>query len=329
MADNRPWILATTLPFSHEQRVIADKAFRLVVWRDFLQNQDEYRDKIQGILYIPSEKPPMDEELLRSMSNLKVLATHSTGTNHLDLPLLWKLGIKVGHARGILDDTCADFVFGLLIAAARRLPECIAHAQGHEETEPGWVKSNVPIGVAVSGARLGILGMGSIGYEVARRATGFKMKVLYHNRTQRSAAEEREVNATYCQSLEKMLPELDYLVITCSLNKDSKHLVGKKQLDLMKPTAIIVNGGRGLIIDQNAMVDALRNGRLRGAALDATHPEPLAKDHPLLHLPNVIITPHLSSHVGDTLNKVMQNCIDNINAGVEGRPLPTEVEPLL
>ncbi|XP_063967985.1 probable 2-ketogluconate reductase [Lytechinus pictus] len=327
MSDNRPWILATMPPFLDETRAMVDKVFRLVIWNDFLQNPDEYRHKIQGILYIPNKKPPMPEELLRSIPNLKVLATHSTGINHLDLPLLWKLGIKVGHARDILDDTCADFIFGLLIAAARRLPECIAEAQGHEGTEIGWDRSHVPFGVKISGATIGILGMGRIGYEVARRASGFKMKVLYYNRTQRNEAEETEVKATYYQRLEEMLPKLDYLVITCSLNKDSKNLLGKKQLDLMKPTAIIVNGARGLVIDEDALVDALRHNRLRGAALDATHPEPLAKDHPLLHLPNVIVTPHIASHVGETLENVMQNCIDNIIAGIDGRPLPTEVEP--
>lgn len=325
--DLRPWVLSTVRPHFQSQSVILDRAFQVVVWKDFVESPETYQNKIQGILYIPTIKPEMTEELLRKLPNLRVVTTHSTGTNHLNLALLRGLGLKVGHARGILDDTCADFAFGLLLAMARRLPECMASAQGHEGTEAGWSKTNPPIGVKVSGATIGILGMGCIGYEVARRASGFKMKVLYHNRKQRTPEEEAEVKATYCRSLEEMLPVVDYLVITASLNQDSKHIVGRKQIHLMKSSAILVNAARGQIIDQEALVEALRSGSIRGAALDATWPEPLPKDHPLLHMPNAIVTAHLSSFVEETMDKVMQNCVDNLMAGIEGRQLPTEVDP--
>ncbi|XP_071499812.1 probable 2-ketogluconate reductase [Diadema antillarum] len=323
----KPWILTTATPFRESSKRLLLENFRLVIWDDFVADPLRYRERIQGFLHIPFYKPEITEEILRSMPNLKVVTTHSTGTNHLNLPLLWKLGLKVGHARGILDDTCADFAFGLLLAAARKLPVCIGRARGYDKDSLnlGWKRTDDLYGIPVSGTTLGVLGMGAIGYEVARRAAGFKMRVLYHNRRKRSEEEEKEVQATYCSTLEEMLPVVDFLVVAAPLNDSTRHVMGKKQLSLMKNTAIIVNIARGLIFDQEALVEALKDGIILGAALDATFPEPLPKEHPLLHMPNVIVTPHVSAFVGRTLDEVMQNCVDNLWAGIQGRPLVTEV----
>ncbi|XP_064640922.1 glyoxylate reductase/hydroxypyruvate reductase-like isoform X2 [Lineus longissimus] len=181
------------------------------------------------------------------------------------------------------------------------------------------------VGVQVSSGTVGIIGMGDIGFKVAKRALAFDMKILYYNRNRRTVEDEAAVGATYCQ-LNELLRQSDFVVITCSLTSETDGMIGKDQFSMMKPTATIVNLSRGKVIDQDAMVDALKANRIRGAALDVSTPEPLPRDHPLLKLSNVILTPHQGSATDKTRRNMERLMIDNVLAGIEGKPLPNEVK---
>ncbi|NWI00405.1 GRHPR reductase, partial [Tichodroma muraria] len=183
------------------------------------------------------------------------------------------------------------------------------------------------LGVKVAGATLGIIGMGSIGYKIALRAKAFEMNILYHNRTRRKAQEEQAVGATYCKKIDSLLQQADFVMLVVSLAPQTHKLIGKRELELMKPTATLINISRGAVVDQEALVAALRTGVIRAAALDVTSPEPLPRDHPLLELKNVIITPHLGIKTDKATYMITEEAVENILAALNGLPLPSEVLP--
>ncbi|NXH53560.1 GRHPR reductase, partial [Rhabdornis inornatus] len=266
-------------------------------------------------------KPAINEELLQSLPNLKVVASAGVGIDHLDLKLLSSYGVKVSNTPFVVSTDTADMGMALLLASARRLVE------GHEmavspDTEyfpADW------LGIEVSGATLGILGMGTIGYKVAERAKAFEMKILYHNRNQRKKEEESAVGAVYCKKIDDLLQQSDFVLLAVTLTPQTHKLIGKRELELMKPTATLINISRGLVVDQDALVEALQNKVIKAAALDVTYPEPLPRDHPLLKLKNVIITPHIGSATKKTRWVMMEEMAESIEAGLAGLPIPREV----
>ncbi|XP_056338866.1 glyoxylate/hydroxypyruvate reductase B-like [Oenanthe melanoleuca] len=183
------------------------------------------------------------------------------------------------------------------------------------------------LGVKVTGATLGIIGMGSIGYKIALRAKAFEMNILYHNRTRRKVPEEQAVGATYCKKIDSLLQQADFVMLVVSLTPQTHKLIGKRELELMKPTATLVNISRGAVVDQEALLAALQTGVIRAAALDVTSPEPLPRDHPLLKLKNVIITPHLGIKTDKATYRITEEAVENILAALNGLPLPSEVLP--
>ncbi len=179
------------------------------------------------------------------------------------------------------------------------------------------------LGREVHGSTLGIIGMGRIGEQVARRARGFDMTVLYHNR-QRKPATEGALGVRYATQ-DELLGAADYVLLTVPLTPQTQGLIGKKELGRMKRTAILINVARGPVVDAGALTEALSNGTIYAAALDVTAPEPLPRDHPLLRLPNVIITPHLGSATEQTRQRMGEMSIENLLAGLSGRELPYRV----
>nr|KAF6471352.1 glyoxylate and hydroxypyruvate reductase [Molossus molossus] len=151
------------------------------------------------------------------------------------------------------------------------------------------------------------------------------MKILYHNRKRRKLEEEEAVGATYCDKLDELLQQSDFVMLALSLTPQTQRLIGRRELRLMKPTAILVNIGRGLLIDQDALVEALQTGVIRAAALDVSHPEPLPRDHPLLKLKNVTLTPHIGSATHQARRQMMENLVGSILASLNGLPIPNEV----
>jgi len=269
---------------------------------------------IEGILIYGH--PRVDGPLMDKMPNLRVISNTGVGVDHIVLDDARARGIPVGNTPNVLDGAVADMVFALILAAARNLVPGVRHAHGphFHHYEPDFL-----LGHEVHGTTLGIVGLGNIGQQVARRAQGFEMRVLYHNRKPDPRAEE-ELGVTYA-SLPDLLSGSDYVTLSVPLTAETRGLIGRDELAQMKGTAFLVNMARGAVVDQDALVEALRSGQIAGAALDVTEPEPLPRDHPLLTLENVIITPHLGSATVETRRAMHQMAVDNLLAGLAGRPL--------
>ncbi|KAK9537246.1 hypothetical protein VZT92_004880 [Zoarces viviparus] len=325
MEEEKAWALVSELGGDHgyleEMADILKQHFQLVCYRELLQNPALHGPKIQ-VLFMWKYFPAAEPWLLRSLPSLKVVASGGVGTDHLDVPFINSLGVKVANTPGVVSDASADLAMGLLLASARKILD--AHRIA---VDPKTV--HIPqslMGVEVTGSTLGIVGMGEIGYKIAQRSKGFEMKILYHNRTRRSVGDEQAVGAGYCRSLDDLLRRSDFVVIVVKLTSDTTGLIGHRELSLMKPTATLVNISRGQVVDQDALVEALQSGRIRAAALDVTHPEPLPRDHPLLGLPNVLITPHIGISTYDTARAIVEKMVENALAAVKGLPLPNEVK---
>jgi len=266
--------------------------------------------------------PPVDAALLDRHPTLRVISNFGVGVDHIDVRAATVRGIPVGNTPGVLDGATADLAFALLLAAGRRVVEGDRHARGPNfiHYDPSFM-----LGREVHSATLGIFGMGRIGRQVAARARGFGMTILYHNRT-RSDEAEVALGASFATK-DELLANSDYIILTVPLTSETRGLISRRELTKMKPTATLVNVARGPVIDQDALAAALAERRIHAAALDVTDPEPLPRDHPLLRLENVIITPHLGSATEETRRKMAENSIENLFAGLEGGELPFRVNP--
>nr|XP_051696398.1 glyoxylate/hydroxypyruvate reductase B [Oryctolagus cuniculus]XP_051696399.1 glyoxylate/hydroxypyruvate reductase B [Oryctolagus cuniculus]XP_051696400.1 glyoxylate/hydroxypyruvate reductase B [Oryctolagus cuniculus]XP_051696401.1 glyoxylate/hydroxypyruvate reductase B [Oryctolagus cuniculus]XP_051696402.1 glyoxylate/hydroxypyruvate reductase B [Oryctolagus cuniculus] len=296
------------------------KHFRLITMKEFLKNKTQLSQQIQAV-YIWGGEPVIDRQLLQSLPSLKIIASAGVGVDHLDLPLIASFGVKVANTPQAVSSPTADLGMTLLLAAARRLLEgCqLVLSPETESFSINWM------GQGVTGATLGIVGMGSIGYKVAQRAKAFEMKILYHNRNRRPREEEEAVGATYCEKMEDLLRQSDFVMLALRLTPETRGLLGRRELALMKPTAVLVNISRGLLVDQDALVEALQTGVIHAAALDVTHPEPLPRDHPLRGLKNVILTPHMGSATHQARRQMMEDLVESVLAALSGLPIPNEV----
>lgn len=266
--------------------------------------------------------PTVDAALLARLPAVRVISNFGVGVDHIDVAAAALRGVPVGNTPGILDGATADLAMALLLAAGRRLVEGDRYARGplFLRYDPSYM-----LGHEVHGATLGILGLGRIGEQVARRARAFDMTVLYHNRRRKPAAEQT-LGVRYVER-DALLAEADYVVLTVPLTAETRGLIGRAELARMKPTAALVNVARGAVVDTDALAEALAARRLWAAALDVTEPEPLPRDHPLLKLDNVIITPHLGSATVQTRQRMAEISAENLFAGLQGRSLPFRVEP--
>ncbi|XP_072303959.1 probable 2-ketogluconate reductase [Eucyclogobius newberryi] len=319
MAQDKPCALISDGFNIPEAAGIMKQHFQLITHQEFLQNPS-LGSKIQ-VLFLWGCKPKLDQVLLSSLSALKIIANGGVGIDHLDVPHLNSLGLRVSNTPHVVSNATADMAMGLLLASARRIVE------GHllcVDPKMTTVPSTF-MGCEVTGSTLGIIGMGHIGLKIAQRAKGFDMKILYHNRNRRSCEDEQAVGATYCKNMEELLKEVDFVVLAVNLTPQTTGLIGHTELSLMKPSATLVNISRGQVVDQDALVEALQKRTIRAAALDVTYPEPLPRDHPLLYLPNVTITPHVGTDTLGTTVKVVQMMVDNALAAVQGQPIPNEV----
>ncbi|MDP9352914.1 MAG: D-glycerate dehydrogenase [Chloroflexota bacterium] len=261
----------------------------------------------------------VDSEVLEAASSLRVVANHAVGYENVDVQAATRLGIVVTNTPDVLTETTADFAWALMLAAARRIPEGIEYVrEGRWRT---W-GPELLLGPDVSGATLGLVGLGRIGSAVARRARGFEMRVLYH--TPRPHPEETEAE---WMELDTLIAESDFLSLHTPLTPETRGLLDARRLSLMKPTAVLVNTARGPVVDTQALEDALREGRLFAAALDVTDPEPLPADHPLVSLPNCIVVPHIASASYATRARMARMAVENVLAVLSGRPAPNAVNP--
>ena len=282
---------------------------------------EKVRD-IDGLLCLLSEK--VDVAVFGAARRLKVVSNVAVGYDNIDIAEATRRGIPVGHTPGVLSETTADFAFALLMAAARHI------ARGDRYVRDGqWLVPWEPkllIGQDIHHSTLGIIGLGRIGSEVARRARGFNMKVLYHDAIRREEI-ERELGVEYVSSLSELLSRSDFVSVHAPLNEETRKLIGPAEFAMMKSTAILVNTSRGPVVDQRALYEALKSGRIAGAAIDVAEVEPIPMDDPLLTLDNIVITPHIASATGATRDKMAVKAAENLVAGVKGERLPHCVNP--
>ena len=264
--------------------------------------------------------PHVDGALLDRLPNLKVISNYGVGVDHIRLPDARQRGLPVGNTPGILDGATADMAFALLLASARRVVEGDHYARSPQFTvyDPGYM-----LGREVHHATLGILGLGRIGREIARRGAGFSMRVLYHNRRERTDL-AGDVDATYV-SFDELLRQSDYLVLSAPLTPETQGIIDDGAFTKMKPTATLINVARGPVVVTDHLVTALQTGQISAAALDVTDPEPLPREHPLLKMDNVVIVPHLGSATVQTRDRMAEMSVTNLLAGLAGEPLPWPV----
>ena len=259
----------------------------------------------------------VDAPLLDLATRLRVVSQMAVGVDNIDVGECHRRGIEVGHTPDVLTETVADSAFALLASVVRRLPE------GERDVRSGRWGEWRPFHLAggdLHGTVLGIVGMGRIGRAVSRRAAGFDMEVIYSSPRPVDVAAERV-------QLQELLRRADHVVLCTSLVPATRHLISEPELRSMKPGAYLVNVSRGPVIDTDALVAVLEDGRLGGVALDVTDPEPLPPGHPLLRFDNVLVVPHIASASVRTRTAMAMLAVDNLVAGVEGEPLPAPVPP--
>jgi lactate dehydrogenase-like 2-hydroxyacid dehydrogenase len=270
---------------------------------------------------IPMGAHPIPEAVLAAAPRLRIVAVAAVGYNIVDVAAATRRGILVTNTPGVLTETTADMAWALMLGVARRLAESDRFVRAGNWTGVYWSQL---MGADVHGATLGIIGLGRIGQAIARRAQGFGMHVLYHNR-KRDAEAERSVGAEY-RSKTDLLREADFVVLSIPLSAESRHLIGAAELELMKPSAFLVNVARGPVVDEAALVEALRTGQIAGAGLDVYEEEP--KVHPgLLGLDNLVLTPHIGSASRATRLRMATRAAENCVTALTGQRPPNLVNP--
>ncbi|MFR0673754.1 2-hydroxyacid dehydrogenase [Enterobacterales bacterium AW_CKDN230030176-1A_HGKHYDSX7] len=273
------------------------------------------RDALPGAHGLLGASLRLDGALLDAAPDLEVVSSVSVGIDNYDVPDLTRRGVKLTNTPDVLTETTADTGFALILATARRVVELAGWVRDGQ-----WTKSLGPthFGTDVQGKTLGIVGMGRIGEALARRgAAGFGMRVLYHSSRPKPAVDAR-YGAQY-RALDDLLAEADYVCLTVPLNASTEGLIGARELGLMKPEAILVNIARGRVVDEVALIEALKARQIRGAGLDVFVQEPLPVDSPLLGLDNVVATPHIGSATHETREAMARCAVDNLLDALAGR----------
>lgn len=275
---------------------------------------EKVRD-VEGLLSLLTDK--VDDELLDAAPKLRVVANLAVGFDNIDVDACTRRGVLCGNTPGVLTETTADFAFSLLMSAARRVVE------GDRYTREGkWLTWGplLLLGQDIHHSTLGLIGLGRIGSEMAKRAKGFSMKVMYYDMFRREDLEQ-SMGIVFAD-LDTVIREADFLSIHTPLTPETRHLMNAERFKMMKKTAILINSARGPIVDTMALNDALRAGTIAGAGLDVTDPEPIPMDHPLVTAPNCIIAPHIASGSVVTRTKMSEIAAGNIINGICGKPMP-------
>lgn len=315
---SRPRVFVTRrIPAVGLDRIVAETDAE--VWPDQLPPAyDVIRKKIadcDGLVSLLTDK--IDANLLDAAPKLKVVSNFAVGFNNIDIPAATSRGICVGNTPGALTDATADLAFALMISAARRVTESAIDARG------GKWKTWEPLGylgVDLAGKTIGIVGMGRIGYAMAKRCHGgWGMNVLYFDEIENRKAES-DLHAMRVD-FDTLLKDSDFISVHASLTETSRGLFGAKEFAKMKSTAVFVNSARGPLVDQKALVEALKSNTIFAAGLDVTEPEPPDPHDPILHLPNCVVAPHIASATYSTRDGMAEICADNLIAGVAGKPL--------
>lgn len=316
----KPTVLVTRSFFPDLLSQLSEKC-ELVIWTeetpppyDWIKSRIPEADALICML---SDKIDAEIIALGAAHKLKVISQIAVGVDNIAVSAATSHKIPVGHTPGVLTETTADFAWALMMAAARRVVESAMEVRQNIWRPWG---PEVLCGVDIYGKTLGLIGFGRIGKAMARRAAGFDMQVLYYE--PRFKLENAAITNARYVPLDELLRESDFVSLHAYLSESSRGMIGKPQLDMMKPSAILVNTGRGAMVDHDALFEALKNHTIAAAALDVFDPEPIPQNHPLLTLPNAIITPHIASASTATRHQMAVMTIENILAGLNGIPLP-------
>ena len=285
-----------------------------------VQQHAEAFANAQGLL---GSSQTVDSALLEKMPQLRATSTISVGYDNFDVDALNARKIALMHTPTVLTETVADTIMALVLSSARRVVDVAERVKAGE-----WTKSIGPdwFGIDVHHKTMGIVGMGRIGLALAQRAhCGFGMPILYHARRQHAEAEAR-FQARHCD-LETVLQESDFVCVVLPLTEETQHLIGKAQFAMMKKTAIFINAGRGPVVDEAALIEALQNGEIHAAGLDVFEQEPLPADSPLLSLPNVVALPHIGSATHETRYNMAACAVDNLIDALNGKVEQNCVNP--
>ena len=312
-------------------RIIPDKGLDLVkescdadVWEGELPPpREDILKRVQdvdGLLSLLTDK--VDSEVMDAAGpQLKVISNYAVGFDNIDVAAATARGIPIGNTPDVLTDATADFSFALMMSAGRRVLE------GDRYVRDGKWKTWGPmllLGSEIKGATLGLIGFGRIGKAMARRASGFDMRVIYYDPSKQD--QDNELNAIPVD-FETLLTESDFISLHTPLTADTRHLIDTKALSLMKSTAVLVNTARGPVVDMDALYDALKEKRIFAAGLDVTDPEPIPSNHPLLTLDNLVIAPHIASASVTARSNMAFLAAKNLIAGLKGERLPHCVNP--
>jgi gluconate 2-dehydrogenase len=287
---------------------------------DKIMSPEELKKALSGVagaLVAGSER--IDAAALSQAKNLKVVANISVGYNNFDVPAITAAGVMATNTPDVLTDTTADFGFALLMATARRITESEHWVRAGQWDQ--WSIVNNPLGMDLHHSTVGIIGMGRIGQGIAKRALGFGMKVIYHNRSHLSDAAEKACGATYV-SKEELLRTADHVVLVLPYTTQNHHTIAAAEIAMMKPTATLVNIARGGIVDDLALAQALQSGKIFAAGLDVFEGEPQV--HPeLLKCTNIVLAPHIASATEKTRRAMVDLAVENLRAALDGKKPPS------
>lgn len=270
----------------------------------------------QGLLCALSTR--LTGEMMDHAPELRVISTISVGVDHIDIAAATRRGIPVGHTPGVLVDSTADLAVALMLATTRRVAEADQWVREGQWTQ-GW-QSDLLLGTDISQATVGLVGLGPIGEAVARRLRGFGCKLVGWNRTPKA------VDGVESMALDQVFETADVVSLHTALTDETRHIASRERLALMRPGATLINTGRGPLVDESALIEALASGRLR-AGLDVFCNEPLPADHPFLTMRNVVLLPHVGSATLSTRNAMVRRALENLDAGMSGEPLASCANP--
>ena len=316
------WTVAVTRKIPESGLQLLREATTVEIWDQELPPSPDEIDALlegcDGAITLLTDR--IDGAVLDRHPSLRVVSNFAVGYDNIDVPAASERGVFVCNTPEVLTNATADHTWALLLAAARRIPESISYVRDGKWKTWGPM---LLLGREVSGATIGIVGLGRIGKEVAKRARGFDMRVLAFDPFE-DAAFAREHDVTYVP-LEELLADSDFVTLHVALTPETHHLIGAAELGRMKPTAILVNASRGPVVDTDELVDALQGGTILGAALDVTDPEPLPADHPLVNMTNCIVVPHTASATVQTRDRMAELAARNLLAGLRGERPPAAV----
>jgi len=299
-----------------------EQEFDAVVWpseegpgkQEIIDNAKE----CAGIVTLLSDA--IDAEVIDALPKLRVISQYAVGYDNIDIEHATRRGILVTNTPGVLTESTADLAWALLMAASRRLVEADGYVR-RGEWRVAWGPTLL-LGRDIYGATIGIVGMGRIGYAVAKRAKGFDMRILFTSRSKTPITRQAEELGAVRVDLETLLRESDFVSLHVPLTKDTRHMIGRRELELMKPTAVLVNTSRGAVVDEAELIRALENDVIRAAGLDVFEREPLPPDSPLLQLDNVVLAPHIGSASIETRSRMATICARNLIAALKGEKPP-------